>query len=371
MSARLSARPAREPRGAPGSSNDSGATPCLPRPEDPAAPAGLTYVDGAMPGIRRVRRDGHFVYLDPRGRRIRDRQEIARINKLAIPPAYDDVWICPDPSGHLQATGRDAKGRKQYRYHPDWVAARGTVKYCRMLGFGRALPKIRAAIEAHLDQPGLSANKVMATVVALLEQTLIRVGNAEYVRANASFGLTTLQDRHVAVRGSAVQFRFTGKSGVKHRHALEHPRLARILKRCQDLPGQRLFQYLDAEGNPHPVTSNDVNAYLRTYGGGDFTAKDYRTWAGSALALALFRRLPWRDPRDAERQVADVIGQVAAQLGNTPAVCRKCYVHPAVVEAFIAGELASLPRPRPRKRLDVDEATLLAFLDAQHTARCS
>lgn len=336
-----------------------------------SVPDGLNYVDAGTPGIRRERRGDRFVYLDPHGRRIRDPEEIARISRLAIPPAYVDVWICADPRGHLQATGRDARGRKQYRYHPAWVAARGTDKYCRMLGFGRALPKIRAAIAAHLDAPGLAADKVMATVVALLEQTLIRVGNPQYARENASFGLTTLQDRHVAVRGSAVQFRFTGKSGIKHRHTLEHPRLARILRRCQDLPGQQLFQYLDAEGNPRPVTSNDVNAYLRSHGGGDYTAKDYRTWAGSALALALFCRLPWHDRADAERQVAGVIAEVAAQLGNTPAVCRKCYVHPAIVEAFVAGELGALPRPRRRKHLSADEAALLAFLETQHEARCT
>lgn len=372
VSARLPSRAARDAAAARGDSNGCGGTLRTQHGRDRVdAPARLTYVDAGTPGIRRVRRGDRFVYLDPEGRQIRERAEIARINKLAIPPAYCDVWICPDPNGHLQATGRDAKGRKQYRYHPAWIAARDTYKYCRMLGFGRALPKIRAATAAHLDAPGLSADKVMATVVALLEQTLIRVGNTQYARENASFGLTTLQDRHVAVRGSAVQFRFTGKSGVKHRHALEHPRLARILKRCQDLPGQQLFQYLDAHGNPRPVTSNDVNTYLKTHGGGDFTAKDYRTWAGSALALALFRRLPWRDRRDAEKQITAVIDQVAAQLGNTPAVCRKCYVHPAVVDAFVAGTLGTLPRRRRRKHLSADEAALLAFLETHHDAHCA
>lgn len=356
----MSARPARaaNPRNDPSDARAS-------------APEGLNYVDAGSPGIRRVRRGGRFVYLDPDGRRIRDREEIARIDRLAIPPAYVDVWICADPCGHLQATGRDARGRKQYRYHPAWIAARGTDKYCRMLGFGHALPKLRATIAAHLDTPGLAADKVMATVVALLEQTLIRVGNPQYARENASFGLTTLQDRHVAVRGSAVRFRFTGKSGIKHCRTLEHPRLARILKRCQELPGQQLFQYLDADGTPRPVTSNDVNAYLRTHGGGDYTAKDYRTWAGSALALALFRRLPWQSRGEAERQVAGVIAEVAAQLGNTPAVCRKCYVHPAIVEAFVAGELAALARPRRRKHLNADEAALLGFLETQHETRCA
>lgn len=349
------------------------ATPPRNAPSDPraSAPEGLNYIDAGTPGIRRARRGERFVYLDPDGRRIRDREEIARIARLAIPPAYVDVWICADPRGHLQATGRDARGRKQYRYHPAWIAARGTDKYCRMLGFGHALPKLRAAIAAHLDAPGLAADKVMATVVALLEQTLIRVGNPQYARENASFGLTTLQNRHVAVRGSAVQFRFTGKSGIKHCRTLEHPRLARILKRCQELPGQQLFQYLDTDGHPRPVTSNDVNAYLRAHGGGDYTAKDYRTWAGSALALALFRRLPWQSRGEAERQVAGVIAEVAAQLGNTPAVCRKCYVHPAIVEAFVAGELAALARPRRRKHLNADEAALLGFLETQHEARCA
>lgn len=332
-------------------------------PPELAAVADVIYVSDSTPGIRRRLRRGKFLYLDPDGRPIRDRQEIARINKLAIPPAYRDVWICPDPRGHLQATGRDVRGRKQYRYHPRWIEIRDAQKYDRLLSFAAALPRIRAAVETHLAEPGLGRDKVMATVVALLDRTLIRVGNPRYVRENQSFGLTTLRNRHVAVEGSAIRFHFRGKSGIEHQVSVSHPRLARILKRCQELPGQQLFQYLDPEGRPRTVTSQDVNDYLRDWGKGDFTAKDYRTWAASALALEYFRKLRGTDPEDAKTRVTEVVARVAKQLGNTPAICRKCYIHPGLIESFVAGELAGLRRSRRLTRLRSEEVALRKFLE--------
>ncbi len=326
-------------------------------------PPDLHYVDDTQPGITRKLVRGKFCYFDPVGQRITDPDEIKRLNALAVPPAYTKVWICADPCGHLQATGRDARGRKQYRYHPRWREVRDADKYSRLRDFGLALPKLRKQLETLLAEPGFSRDKVMATVITLLDATLIRVGNTQYARDNRSYGLTTLRSRHVEVNGSAIRFQFRGKSGVEHQITVKDRRLARIIKRCQDIPGQNLFQYLDENGERHTVSSADVNAYLQTLTGADFTAKDYRTWAGSVLALSVLRELQWEPESDAKRQVVEMVKNVARQLGNTPAVCRKCYIHPAVLDAFMLGTLAELPRPRSRKGLKPEEVGLAVFLE--------
>ncbi|WP_313512520.1 DNA topoisomerase IB [Pseudomonas sp.] len=352
----------------PDESEDTGTPLCSPLPPD------LTYVDDTQQGISRRKLRGKYAYFDVGGERIRDEAEISRINKLAIPPAYTHVWICPSASGHLQATGRDARGRKQYRYHPRWREIRDADKYERMLAFGRALPRLRATLEKHLAQHGMGRDKVMATVVSLLDSTLIRVGNSRYAKENKSFGLTTLRNRHVDVKGSAIRFHFRGKSGIEHNVKLSHPRLARIVKRCMELPGQHLFQYLDEDGERHVVSSSDINAYLQTHAGEDFTAKDYRTWAGSALALeSLCERSKQTDEElDARKQVVEIVKAVACQLGNTPAICRKCYIHPAVIDAFGDGKLAELKKPRPRKGLRAEEVALMKFLeDLQDATRAN
>jgi DNA topoisomerase-1 len=328
-----------------------------------ALPSDLHYVDDTQPGITRKKLRGKFAYFEPSGQRITDPDEIKRINALAVPPAYVDVWICADPRGHLQATGRDARGRKQYRYHARWREVRDADKYSRLREFGLALPKLRKQLETLLAAPGFSRDKVMATVITLLDATLIRVGNTQYARDNRSYGLTTLRSRHVEVNGSAILFQFRGKSGIEHQITVKDRRLARIIKRCLELPGQNLFQYLDEHGERHTVSSSDVNNYLQTLTGADFTAKDYRTWAGSALALAVLRELQWESETEAKRHVVDMVKGVAKQLGNTPAVCRKCYIHPAVVEKFMLGALAELPRPRVRKGLRSEEVALAMFLE--------
>lgn len=328
-----------------------------------ALPSDLHYVDDTQPGITRKKLRGKFAYFEPSGQRITDPDEIKRINALAVPPAYVDVWICADPRGHLQATGRDARGRKQYRYHARWREVRDADKYSRLREFGLALPKLRKQLETLLAAPGFSRDKVMATVITLLDATLIRVGNTQYARDNRSYGLTTLRSRHVEVNGSAILFQFRGKSGIEHQITVKDRRLARIIKRCLELPGQNLFQYLDEHGERHTVSSSDVNSYLQSLTGADFTAKDYRTWAGSALALAVLRELQWESEIEAKRHVVDMVKGVAKQLGNTPAVCRKCYIHPAVVEKFMLGALAELPRPRMRKGLRSEEVALAMFLE--------
>lgn len=326
-------------------------------------PPDLHYVDDSQPGIARKKQRGTFCYFDTDGQRITDPGEIKRINALAVPPAYTDVWICADPRGHLQATGRDARGRKQYRYHPRWREVRDADKYSRLRDFGLALPKLRKRLETLLAAPGFSRDKVMATVITLLDATLIRVGNTQYARDNRSYGLTTLRRRHVEINGSAIRFQFRGKSGVEHQITVKDRRLARIIKRCQEIPGQNLFQYLDENGERHTVSSSDVNAYLQTLTGADFTAKDYRTWAGSALALSVLRGLQWQPKSDAKRHVVEMVKNVARQLGNTPAVCRKCYIHPAVLDGFLLGALAQLPRPRTRKGLRAEEVSLAMYLE--------
>ena len=342
-----------------------------PTPEEAdARDAGLVYVSDEMPGISR-RRSGHgFSYHDSSGRLISDRKEIARIKALAIPPAWKDVWICSTARGHIQATGRDARGRKQYRYHRYWRETRDRTKYDRMISFGEALPSIRKRVREDLTLRGLPREKVLATIVRLIDVSYIRVGNTRYTKANGSFGLTTMRGRHVDVSGSTIRFEFRGKSGKPHTVDVRDPRVARILKRCQEIPGQMLFQYLDDDGERHPIDSEDVNAYLRESAGDEFTAKDFRTWAGSVLALRALRDAgPAGSAKEARGQVLDAIGRVASALGNTVAVCRACYVHPAIVDAYLDGSLATVRGRRPRRngtepddRLRPDEATLLAFL---------
>lgn len=333
-------------------------------PEIAALPPDLHYVDDTQPGIRRKRLRGKFCYFDAAGQRIIDADEIKRLNALAVPPAYTDVWICADPRGHLQATGRDARGRKQYRYHPRWREVRDGDKHSRLLAFGTALPKLRQHLEAQLALPGHSRDKVMATVISLLDTTLIRIGNSQYARENRSYGLTTLRNKHVAVNGSAIAFQFRGKSGVEHQITIKDRRLARVIKRCLELPGQDLFQYLDEDGQRHTVSSSDINAYLHSLTAGGFTAKDYRTWAGSSLALSALRELKWESDSEAKQHVVEMVKAIARELGNTPAVCRKCYIHPAVLDAFLLGTLAELPRPRQRKRLSREEVGLMMFLQS-------
>ncbi|MFB4400169.1 DNA topoisomerase IB [Pseudomonas inefficax] len=327
-------------------------------------PPTLHYVDDSQPGLTRRRWRGRFIYLDANGQRVRDSDTLARIAALVIPPAYTEVWICADPQGHLQATGRDARGRKQYRYHAQWREVRDQHKYGRMLAFAQALPKLRAQLHAHLARPGLDREKVMALVISLLDHTLIRIGNQRYLRDNQSYGLTTLRNRHVEVKGSSIRFQFRGKRGVEHNVSLNDRRLANLLKRCMELPGQALFQYLDDNGQRHSVGSSEVNQFLQQLTGADFTAKDYRTWAGSSLALDLLRPLAWEPESEAKRQVAAIVRQVASRLGNTPAVCRRCYIHPAVLEHYALGRLANLPKNRVRKGLDREEVALLLFLQA-------
>ncbi len=311
-------------------------------PVESAKAAGLRYVTDARPGIQRKRHGKHFRYLEAGGAALRDTKTLARIKSLVIPPAWTDVWICPLANGHLQATGRDARGRKQSRYHPRWREVRDETKYERMMHFADALPRIRARVEEDLAQPGLPREKILATVVKLMEQTHIRVGNQEYARENKSYGLTTMRNKHVEVKGSTITFTFQGKSRVHHTIDLEDRRLARIVKRCVDLPGYELFQYLDDEGAPHTIDSADVNEYLQEMTGQHFTAKDFRTWAGSVLAYDLLRAFdPYESATQAKKNVVQAIASVAKRLGNTPSVCRKCYVHPAVLEAYLAGTVSA------------------------------
>jgi len=306
-----------------------------PEPLESAREAGLRYVSDEKPGIRRRRSGSGFRYVRPDGSAVEDEPTLGRIKSLVIPPAWTDVWITTDPRGHIQATGRDAKGRKQYRYHPRWRAVRDETKYGRMLAFGAALPTIRARVDADLRRQGLPREKVLATVVRLLEATLIRVGNEEYARENRSYGLTTLRNRHVDVHGTELRFEFRGKSGKDHRVSLRDRRLAGVIRRLQELPGQEVFQYVDEEGVRHTVDSDDVNAYLREIAGQDFSAKDFRTWAGTILCAVALRELKaCASESEAKRNVAQVVKSVAQQLGNTPAVCRACYVHPTVIEAY-------------------------------------
>jgi DNA topoisomerase I len=339
-------------------------------PVSAAKAAGLRYVSDTQPGIRRVPSGKGFRYLDADGKPVRDPGALQRIRSLVIPPAWTDVWICPSPLGHVQATGRDARGRKQYRYHPRWQQMRDETKYHRMVAFGLALPRIRRRVEQDLQQHGLSREKILATVVRLLETTFIRVGNEEYARENHSFGLTTLRNRHVEVNGYTIQFHFRGKRGIKHHVGVNDRRLARIIRGCQELPGEELFEYIDDAGTVHGIGSEDVNEYLREITQDDFTAKDFRTWAGTVLiAQQLLTLTEYTSKTQAKRNVVQAIDAVAQRLGNTRAVCRKCYIHPAVIETYLNG--GSLPKCAPSLRqarracihgLSVQERALLAYL---------
>ena len=313
-------------------------------PETDVHAAGLTYVSDLDPGIRRRKAGLGFNYRDAEGQAVTDEPTLNRIRKLAVPPAWTDVWIAPTPRGHIQATGRDAKGRKQYRYHEKWRAQRDGGKFDRLIAFGRALPRLRARIDQDLARHGLPRDKVLAAVVRVMEVTLMRVGNEEYAKANKSFGLTTLRDRHAKVGTERARFEFRGKSGKLHTTGFRDRRLARVVKACQDLPGQRLFQYLDDEGQRHSVESADVNAYLREAMGEDFSAKDFRTWAGTVVAARALVSLPkCADDGDPRRSVVTCVKAVAGVLGNTPAVCRSAYIHPTVLEAYETGKLSLKP----------------------------
>jgi DNA topoisomerase-1 len=313
-------------------------------PQEAARAAGLRYVSDEIPGIRRKLKGKHFAFYDPRGKQIKDEAEIARIRALAIPPAYTDVWISPIAHGHLQATGRDARGRKQYRYHKRWREVRDETKYGRMIAFAKALPKIRKTVDEHMALAGLPREKVLATVVQLLETTLIRVGNEEYAKDNKSYGLTTMKDQHVQISGSTLRFKFKGKSGVRHAIDLRDRRLARIVRACRDIPGQDLFQYEDDDGKHQSIDSQDVNAYIKEISGEDFTAKDFRTWVGTVTCALTLAGLPSIESEsDKKKNVVEAIKLVSERLGNTPAVCRKCYVHPSIIDHYLeAGPLKPL-----------------------------
>jgi len=315
------------------------------QPVQSAHVAGLRHVSDAGPGLSRKRAAGGFRYLNAEGGALRDRATLSRIRALAIPPAWENVWICPRADGHLQATGRDARGRKQYRYHPQWREVRDETKYGRMAAFGRALPRIRRRVQRDLALPELPREKILAAIVRLLEMTFIRVGNEEYARDNSSFGLTTLRNRQVQINGSRIRFNFRGKSGVEHAIELNDRRMAGIVKRIRDLPGYELFQYVDEGGERRAIDSADVNAYIREAAGDEFTSKDFRTWAGTLLAArALGAAGAFESRAHAMRNVNAAIESVARLLGNTKAVCRKCYVHPAVVDAYLEGRLQDAPR---------------------------
>ncbi|HEX4590241.1 MAG TPA: DNA topoisomerase IB [Gemmataceae bacterium] len=339
-------------------------------PAESAKQAGLRYVNDDKPGIRRVGSGKSFRYVGADGKAVRDADALARIRSLAIPPAWKDVWICPHATGHLQATGRDARGRKQYRYHPRWREVRDGATYDRMVAFGNALPVIRATTERHLKLPDLPREKVLATVVRFLEMTHIRVGNDEYAKSNHSYGLTTLHDQHAHIDGSTVRFSFRGKGGIRHEVELHDRRLAKIVRGCQELPGQELFQYVGADGAVHDIGSQDVNDYLREITGEEFTAKDFRTWSGTVLAACeLSARAVAASMREAKRNVVAAVRQVAERLGNTVAVCRKCYIHPAVLDGYLGGQLAKLRLTVSAKasvtlELRPEESAVLGFLQA-------
>ena len=344
-----------------------------PDPHDPhaaARAAHLRYVSDHKPGITRVRRDDEWQFIDTDGSVITDPDTIARIKKLAIPPAYTDVWICRDPRGHLQAVGRDARSRKQYRYHAKWREVRDEAKYGKMLVFGRVLPAIRAQVKRDLSCPGLPKQKVLAAIVALLEKTMMRVGNEEYARTNQSFGLTTLRHNHVQLARGHVVFDFRGKHGVEHHIDLSDRKLAAVVERCQALPGQDLFQFLDHDGIQHHIVSDDVNEYLREASGEEITAKDFRTWAATNLAaLALADMERFDSEVKTKRAVVAAVEHVAKQLGNTPAICRKCYIHPAVFEGYLDGSLAKELKASADAVLDAhwpgltaEEVAVTAFL---------
>jgi DNA topoisomerase-1 len=325
----------------------NGQTVLLTDPVTTAKSVGLRYVSDSMPGIRRRRVGKTFRFIDAEGKPVRDAQTLARIRSLVIPPAWEEVWICPIENGHIQATARDARGRKQYRYHARWRAVRDETKYERMIGFIGALPAIRKRVKTDLALTGMPREKVLAAVVHLLETTYQRVGNKEYARDNKSFGLTTLRNEHVQVSGAHVRFSFRGKSGKWHSIELDDPRLARIVRRCRDMPGYELFEYMDETGTPRDIDAADVNAYLREISGEDYTAKDFRTWGGTMLAaLALRGQARPMNQTRAKSNVVNAVKAVAEKLGNTPSICRKCYVHPIVITSYLDGTLWSTAKPR-------------------------
>lgn len=345
-------------------------------PVESAKAVGLRYVSDQEPGIRRLKAGEGFKYETTSGKAVRDKRVLQRIRSLAIPPAWTDVWICPHDNGHLQATGRDAKKRKQHRYHPLWREMRDTNKYDRMIEFGEALPGMRRRIAGHLKKSGLNRERVLAAMVRIMDLTFIRVGNDEYAKSNRSYGLTTLQDQHAKIRGGRVHLSFRGKSGKYHSIEVEDPRLAKIVRNCQEIPGQELFQWINGDGKHHDVTSGDVNEYLREISGSDFTAKDFRTWAGTVLAAqALKATKKSETQREAKKNIKQAIDTVASKLGNTPAVCRKCYIHPQVMEGYMKGKLPCggnvVTAPvngvikgshRPESTLGCDEREVLQFL---------
>jgi DNA topoisomerase-1 len=338
--------------------------------EEAARAAQLRYVSDSRPGFRRRVAGTGFSYLNGEDTPVEDEAVLARIRALAIPPAWTDVWICKLSYGHLQASGRDARGRKQYRYHARWRKVRDEAKYDRMLDFGAALPRIRERVEEHLRLPKLTREKVLAIVTRLLETTFIRVGNEEYARTNKSFGLTTLKNRHVKVEGTKIRFRFRGKSGKDHEITLANRRIARLVKSCQDLPGQDLFQYIDENGEPQPIDSGDVNDYLREVAGGDFTAKDFRTWAGTLLAAHCLDEYPLVESVTAAKAACtNAVASVARKLGNTPTICRKCYIHPLLLAGFLEEKGLALwqkisAAANERAGLSREEVALLRYLEA-------
>jgi DNA topoisomerase-1 len=342
-------------------------------PRDAAESAGLRYVSDEQPGIRRRKAGKGFTYVGPRGAKVGDEATLKRIKTLAVPPAWTDVWICADPNGHIQATGRDAKGRKQYRYHPRFREVRDGTKYEHMMAFAQALPAIRTKLKEHMALHGLPREKVLATVVHLLESTLIRVGNDDYVKQNKSYGLTTLQDQHVKVDGAALRFRFKGKSGKTWSLQVKDRRIAKIVKACQDLPGQELFQYIDEDGVQRDVTSADVNAYLKEITGTEITAKDFRTWAGTVLAALALKEFETFDTQArAKKNVRAAIESVSAKLGNTPTICRKCYIHPEIMSSYVEGSLLLEIKQEVEAELREDlaglkpeEAAVLSLLEAR------
>jgi DNA topoisomerase-1 len=342
-----------------------------------AEEAGLRFVADDEPGISRHRSGNSFRYKSSSGAVVKDARTLARIRSLVIPPAWTDVWICARADGHIQATGRDARGRKQYRYHPDWTRVREEAKFDRLIEFGKALPKVRRTLRRHMGERGLGRRKVLATVAHLLDTTLVRVGNLEYARDNKSYGLTTLQDRHVTFSGSELRFQFRGKTGKEWKLKVSDRRIARIVRSCQELPGQHLFQYEDDEGVIRQISSADVNDYIRDIAGAEVTAKDFRTWAGTVLAAMTLREFePVEAEAAAKRNVRDAIKAVAARLGNTPAICRKCYVHPEVLAAYIDGKLTQLLDKAPNKalkrafaRLPAEEAATLLLLHVRTSGK--
>jgi len=346
---------------------------------DAAEGAGLRYVSDDRPGYTRKAKGEDFDWLDAEGKLIRDEQRLLRIKRLAIPPAWTDVWVSPSPNGHIQATGRDARGRKQYVYHERWREVRDENKYDRIISFGKALPKIRRRVSQDLKLPGLPREKVLATVVQLLERTFIRIGNEEYARENKSFGLTTMKDRHVEVKGAKLRFRFRGKSGREHEVDVTDRHIAKIISKLQDLPGQDLFQYLDDDGKIRDLSSQDVNEYLREITGEDFSAKDFRTWAGTVLtAIALNAQEKFETQKQANANIKSAISAVAEILGNTPAICRKCYVHPAVLENYrdqksIDGLKRTSEEALEKEDVDLrsSEKAVLKFLEARLTKKAA